>query len=44
MKGYIEGDYVELKSVKNVLITRTRVADTSHIEREFPYSKCLVTI
>ena len=36
MKGNIEGDAIELKSVKNVLITRTWVVDTSHIKREFP--------
>jgi hypothetical protein len=44
MKGNIEGDAIMLKSVKNVLITHTRATDTSHIEREFPHSECLVTI
>jgi hypothetical protein len=39
MKGNIEGDAIELKSVKNVLITCTRVIDTSHIKREFPAMK-----
>jgi hypothetical protein len=34
MKRNIEGEAIELKSVKIVLITRTRVIDTSHIERE----------
>jgi hypothetical protein len=33
-----------VKSVKKMLIARTRVNDTSHIQREFPNSECLVTI
>ena len=41
MKRNNEGEAIKLKSVKIVLITRTRVIDKSH---EFPHSECLVTI